>query len=193
MKILITAVLLLTQFGAIQCNSSNKNPDKKSESPNEYFPLRNNIQWKYTSESPREETEIINVECKSDGNKFKLDKFPFFGISDSKAELRSDKDGSVYVKDEGGKESLLLPPAKKLENGYTWKYNDILSAFVSNSPAQIKTEAGTFDCIYIVYTEGFTFSYEMWFAKDVGIVKWAATRTNPPSIPKYYVLKEFKE
>ena len=96
----------------------------------------------------------------------------------------------MYVKGSSG-ESLLLPREKNLREGYTWTY-EAFGANITTKSQQVKTEAGSFDCIYIMFTDGFTFSYEMWLAKDTGIVKWGANRTNPPTLkPVYYVLKEY--
>ena len=193
MKILFAICLCLSQFFIIQCSSPKKDYDSKIRSSNEYFPLKDNLSWKYINEAPREETVIIDVTCKSTGNGFQLDKFPFFGNTDSKMEVHADESGNIYVKEESGTSNLLLPASSKFEDGYKWKYTDLLGAYMTKTPVNVKTEAGTFDCIYISFTDGFTFSYEMWLAKDTGIVKWGANRTNPPSIPVYYVLKERKE
>jgi len=107
-------------------------------------------------------------------------------------DIAVDQTGNVYVTEPNGKQLLLLPETGKFKDDYTWKYNDYLYGYLKTTPIQVKTEAGTFDCIFILFTEGFTFTIEMWLAKDVGIVKWGANRPNPPTLAfQYYVLKEY--
>ena len=191
-KILFIIILCFFQLCVIHCNSSQKNYSPKYLSANEYFPLKNNMSWEYINEAPRGETIIIDVICTGDGSKFHLDKFPFFGYTESKIEVFADEAGNIYVKDISGISNLLLPSSDIFTDGYIWKYTDLLQAYLTKTSVKVVTEAGTYDCIYINFTDGFTFSYEMWLAKNTGIVKWGANRTNPPSIPLYYVLKEYK-
>lgn len=177
----------------MQCNSSKKEIISKVQYENEYFPLKNNMSWKYVNEAPREETIIIDINCKIAENKIMFDNYPFFGNSESGTEFFTDESSNLFVKEKAGGSFLLLPPANKFADNYRWKYSNLLSAYMTKTPVEVKTEEGIYSCIYVVFTDGFTFSYEMWLAKGVGVVKWGANRTNPPSIPVYYVLKEHKE
>ncbi|HEY3252235.1 MAG TPA: hypothetical protein VGK25_14085 [Ignavibacteria bacterium] len=191
--ILYISLLFISQFSVIQCNSSSKKLDENPLTANPYFPVKHNSYWKYINEPPREESIIIEVKCKELGQagKFELDKFPFFGSNDGKGEIEIDSKGNVFVNSGGS--SLLLPEEKKFIDGYSWKYGS-LNAYLTATTKQVNTEAGSFDCIYAMFTDGFTFSYEMWLAKNVGIVKWGANRTNPPTLkPLYYILKEYSE
>ncbi len=189
--ILYISLLFVSQFSVIQCNSSSKKSDEKPLTANPYFPVKDNSYWKYINEPPREESILIEVKCKelSKARTFEFDKFPFFGSNDGKAEIEIDSKGNVFVN--SGEASLLLPEEKKFIDGYSWKYGS-LNAYLTATTRQVNTEAGSFDCIYVMFTDGFTFSYEMWLAKNAGIVKWGANRTNPPTLkPLYYILKEY--
>ncbi len=190
----LAALIFFMDISFFKCSSSEKTEINKLKTSNEYFPLKDNSSWKYINEAPREETVIIDVKCKSskEEGKFELSNYPFFGIADKNVTIFSDKSGNVYVTEPNGKQLLLLPETGKFKDDYTWKYNDYLYGYLKTTPTQVKTEAGTFDCIFILFTEGFTFTIEMWLAKDVGIVKWGANRTNPPTpVFQYYVLKEY--
>lgn len=191
MKIFYLFILCFCQFYFIQCGSSTKDYDAGNKSTNDYFPLKNNMSWKYINDTPGKETETVNVVCRIENSKVLLDKFPFFGDPDSKMEINADKSGNISVIEISGASNILLPTSGKFADGHKWKYSDLLTAFMTKTPVIVKTEAGEFNCIFVNFTDGFTFSYEMWLAKGVGIVKWGANRTNPPSIPVYYSLKEY--
>jgi len=196
-RVIITLTLFIVSgFSFLQCNSSNKNGKLEAKSANDYFPLKDGFSWKYINEAPRDESVIININCKVTNENFvyELDKYPFFGNlnnSDQKTKISVDDSGNVTIKNTSGITSLLLPAQSKWGDGYSWKYNDLLNAYLTPKLNTVKTEAGDYNCIYISFTEGFTFSFEMWLAKGVGIVKWGANRTNPPNPHlTYYVLKE---
>lgn len=187
-------LLFVSQLFMIQCNSASKKSSDTLVSANSYFPVKNNALWKYINEPPREESIIVEIKCRelSEGRRFEFDKFPFFGNSDSKSVIEITSEGDVYVKESGG-DALFLPREKKFIDGYHWEYG-ALGAYLTATPTKVNTEAGSFDCIYVSFTDGFTFSFEMWLAKNVGIVKWGANRTNPPTLkPLYYILKEYSE
>jgi hypothetical protein len=194
--ILCFSIFLISGFSFLQCNSSEKTI--KNKSANDYFPLNDGNSWQYINEAPREETVLIDVNCIGTNEKgvFELNKYPFFANlnnSDRETKISIDDSGNVKVKNMDGLYSILLPAQGKWGDSYSWKFNDILNAYLTSKLTNIKTEAGNFDCIFIMFTDGFTFSYEMWLAKGKGIVKWGANRTNPPNPhPTYYVLKEFK-
>lgn len=196
--ILLFSIFLLSGFSFLQCNSSDKTLKTGSKSSNEYFPLSDGNSWQYINEAPREETVLIDINCKGTNEKgvFELDKYPFFGNlnnSDQKTKISVDESGNVTVKNNDGLNSILLPGEGKWKDAYSWKYTDLLNAILNLKLTNVKTEAGDFNTIFISYSDGFTFSFEIWLAKGVGIVKWGANRTNPPNPhPTYYVLKEFK-
>jgi len=196
-RVTLLAILIFSsEFTFFKCSSSGKTEVNKNKSANEYFPLGDNIVWKYINEAPRDETIIIDVKCKKlkDGGKFQFSNYPFFGNDEKNISVSEDKSGSITVLDAQGKQLLLIPETSKLKNDYTWLYNDFLYGYLKTTPVKVTTEAGTYECIYVTFTEGFTFSIEMWLAKDVGIVKWGANRSNPPSLRyQYYVLKEYNE
>ena len=183
----------------LQCNSSIKTEKNDVKSPDVYFPLKEGLKWTYINEAPRDESVLIKVSCsKNAAGDFELDKFPFFDNlhnSDTKTAISTDASGNVYIKNSSMSSASLLVPAESLFSGdYQWKYNELLNAYLTSKLNKVKTEFGEFDCIYILFTEGFTFSFEMWLAKGKGIVKWGANRTNPPKpFLTYYVLKEFSE
>lgn len=193
----LSVIFLVSGFSFLQCNSSNK---EEVKAPGVYFPLKEGLKWTYINEAPREETELITVTCTKNTaiGEFELDKFPFFAnlnSSDTKTNISADDSGNVYIKNSSmTSASLLVPAGSLISAGYTWKYNDLLNASLTSKPEKVKTEAGEYECIYIIFTEGFTFSFEMWLAKGKGIVKWGANRTNPPKpFLTYYVLKEISE
>lgn len=189
---IILIIISLTQISFLKCNSAGKNNVNLSK--NEYFPLSDNSNWKYINEAPRDETVIIDVKCKSKNGegKFEFSTYPFFGNDEKNVTITPDKSGKIFVTAPDGAQLLLLPETGAFKDGHIWQYNSYLSGIMSTKPVEVKTEAGTFECIYIQYTEGFTFQIEMWLAKDVGIVKWGANRTNPPALKlNYFVLKEY--
>jgi len=196
-RVLFTLIIFIVSgFSFLQCNSSNKTEKKEVKTSDDFFPLKDGIKWTYINEGPSDESVLITVSCsKNDGKgTYELDKYPFFGNlnnSDQKTLINLDDSDNVYIKNSSGITSVLLPNQNKWSDGYSWKYNDLLKAYLTSNYTKVKTQAGDYYCIYLTFTDGFTFSYEMWLAKGVGIVKWGANRTNPPNPHlTYYVLKE---
>lgn len=200
-------ILILFSLQIFSCNSSENAKDKKNINNigkstgkaftnNSYFPVAENMSWEYINEAPRVETELFNVNItslKNDNGSIltEFDAFPFFSKTNEKTTIRISKTGEVYVKDANGNENLFLPEESKLTKGSTWMFGD-WSAYVTDSLETVKTEKGTYyNCLHIGYGRGgITFTSQLWFAKDAGIVKWTNYRTNPPArVFTYYVLK----
>jgi hypothetical protein len=206
LKVFLTILIFVTfSLHFFGCNSSGDSKDRstikgkqneKAAGKNSYFPIAENMNWKYINEAPREETELYNinvVSVKSEGGSLlaEMDAFPFFTKTNEKTNLRISKSGEVFVKDGSGKENMFLPDESKLVKGYVWTFGD-WSAYVTDSLETVKTEKGTYeDCLQVGFARGgITFAAQLWFAKDVGIVKWSNYRTNPPvRVITYYVLK----
>lgn len=202
MKIKLTynIILFIVALSLLGCNSSSntkKLSNKKSSqgiNNNMYFPLAEGNKWEYVNEGPREETEIYKVEVKnmkSDGKDYliELSSFPFFSKKEESTKLRIKGNGEIYVI-VGSNEELCFPSADNMKNGFSWKYGE-WNGSVNNWKDSVKTEYGVFDdCLYLNYSISITFSAEIWIVKDIGIVKWAYVRTNPPTLkPTYYVLR----
>ena len=186
---------------AFQCNSGKT---VKKEDPvnggnyNSYFPVKEGNYWKYISAAPREETERFEVKINSLSNTANgiianLSSFPFLSGVNAESNILIKAGGEIEVNDFLNLSGIIFPEEKYFTAGYTWKFGS-LNGYVSESTDTIKTDMGTFkNCMYIILTDGFTFSYEMWFKKDTGIVKWGANRTNPPTLyPKYYIIYDYK-
>lgn len=201
-KITLMLAVLLT-FTAFSCNSSDtksKIETKKTENGNfnPYFPLKENNKWVYINEAPREETVTFTVEIKDvkkvdDGIQIKASSFPYMTGDNEERTLIVKSNGEIEIRNYMGSSGVIIPAAEQFAEGKKWSFG-IFNAYVNGLKETAVTEDGTYsDCIYVMMTDGFTFTYEMWFKKDVGIVKWGANRTNPPQLtPIYYVLKDHK-
>lgn len=191
-------ILLCTAFSCNSGNSSSKVVEKSGDNFNVYFPVSDANKWVYINEAPREETVIYTVQVKDvkkveDGIRFKVTSFPFLTQSNEERTLKIHNNGEVEINDYMGASGIIFPKADDMKKGYKWSFG-IFTCYVNSESESAVTEAGTYeDCVYISITDGFTFSYEMWFKKDAGIVKWGANRTNHPQLTRtYYVLKEIE-
>jgi hypothetical protein len=160
------------------------------------FPLKENSSFNYINEAPRNETELIQIKVLSykkenDYDYGKLSSNPYFGKKDEAISLKVNNETGEIFTDDGGKENLLIPEAKNLIKGYSWKYGE-WNATVSSAIETVKTESQIFkDCIRIDYRLSITFNTELWIKPGIGIIKFAAYRTNPPSMSHtYYVLAD---
>jgi len=195
--ILITAAFL--SFGCNSTTYKKENIIDTLPEPvfNPYFPADEGSKWEYINEAPREETELFKVEItnlKYDGNEqvIELNSFPFFSRNEEKSTLRIKPNGEIYfVNKQSLKEELFIPDTSNLKNQFQWQFGQ-WSGLIGGTKETIKTENGTFtDCIFLNFSISFTFSAEVWVAKDKGIVKWGYNRTNPPTFkPQYYVLNK---
>lgn len=185
-------------FTAFSCSSGNSNKDitKKNEILNTYFPAAPGSKWIYINEAPRDETVLFTVEVKeslwkTDGYNITVSSFPFMTADNTEKRLLINSSGEVTINDYNGASGKFIPSPENFTSGYKWQFG-IYSCFISDAAEEIKTEDGNYrDCKYVLMTDGFTFSFEMWYKKGTGIVKWGANRTNPPVLrPVYYVLKE---
>jgi hypothetical protein len=157
------------------------------------IPLQDNTSFNYINASPRDETvtKIVKVSGVKKENGFtyaKLSGNPFFGKDDAALNIKvNEKTGEVFTI-ENGKDEMLLPEGKDLRKGYSWEYNGY-NAVVSAMGEKVAAEKQTFeDCIRVDYRLSITFNSEVWLKPGVGIVKFAAYRTNPPSMSQtYYV------
>ena len=200
-----TLLLFLLIAGcAFSCNSGKNKTDVKDKKTtsgdyyNEYFPLSDGNKWIYVNEAPRDETILFNVQVKDvnktdRGIQFKLSSFPYLTQSNDERTLLVNNNGEIEIIDYMGASGIIFPKAAEFKTGYKWSFG-IFTGYVNSENVSITTEAGTYDNnVYISMTDGFTFSYEMWFKKDIGIIKWGANRTNPPQLTRtYYVLKEIE-
>jgi hypothetical protein len=182
------------------CNSSSNKDKGVSEiklsagSPNAYFPINSGNKWQYINEAPREESVLydVNIEAiKTEGKDLiiELSSFPFFTNNSEKTKLVFKENGQIYSINKDGKEELFLESDKNLKQSNKWQYGQ-WEAYVGSTTMEAKTEKDTYkNCIYISFSQFFTFAAEVWLVKDVGIVKWGYNRTNPPTFkPQYYVL-----
>jgi len=78
-----------------------------------------------------------------------------------------------------------------LKKGYTWNYTE-WDAVISSENEIVKTRKQVFEnCLRIDYRLSMTLNAEIWIKPGVGIVRFSAYRTNPPSLsPTYYVLNK---
>ncbi len=198
--LIIAAVFTLTAFSCNSSDTKSKIETKKSESGNfnPYFPLKENNKWVYINEAPREETITFTVEIKDvkkveSGIQMKVSSFPYLTQDNEERTLLVKNNGEIEINNYMGTSGVIIPSPDNFKTGSKWSFG-IFNASVNSEKELAVTEDGTYnDCIYVMMTDGFTFSYEMWFVKDIGIVKWGANRTNPPQLtPIYYVLKEHK-
>jgi len=197
-------LLIIVAGSAFSCNSGDTKTsvkDKKSLSGdnfNEYFPIAEGNKWVYVNEAPREETVLFTVEAKDikkvdGGIQLKVTSFPYLTQTNEERTLIVRSSGDIEISDYMGAAGVIIPNADDLKAGNKWSFG-IFTGYVNSENETAVTENGTYNnCIYVSMTDGFTFSYEMWFKKDVGIVKWGANRTNPPQLTRtYYVLKEIE-
>ena len=196
-------VFIMLAGSAFSCNSgetktSVKNKKTNGANSNEYFPTTEGNKWVYINEAPREETNTYTVQVKDvkkveGGIQLKVSSFPYLTQSNEERTLKVHSNGEIEVSDYMGATGVIFPKAGDMKTGNKWTFG-IFTGYVNSENEKAITEAGTYtDCIYVSMTDGFTFSYEMWFKKDVGIVKWGANRTNPPQLTRtYYVLKEIE-
>jgi hypothetical protein len=200
--ILIASYLFVTTaFSNFGCNSSENKKEVKNSSLvdeyNSYFPVQAGNKWEYINEAPGEDTELVKV--KVDDVKLadniitaELSSFPFFSMSRELTTLKVQHDGEIFVlNNKSNKEELFMPSPSDFKKGYTWQFGE-WKGIIGSTHETIKTESGTFDnCIFLNFSIYYTFSAEIWIAKDKGIVKWGYNRTNPPTLkPKYYVLNK---
>lgn len=194
----ILAVLSCTAF-AFQCNSGEKTSNSKKEKSgytNPFFPLTDGNSWKYVnSESgdfPGEFTVTVKDTKKvEEGTQMKMTSFPYLTKENTEQSIRQKPNGEIEAINYFSVTATFIPSADNFKKGYEWQYG-VFRGYINGDNETVKTPRGTFEgCYYIMMTDGFTFSFEMWFKKDVGIVKWGSNRTNPPSIPSYYNLTEY--
>ncbi|HMQ80750.1 MAG TPA: hypothetical protein PKD94_14390, partial [Ignavibacteria bacterium] len=127
------------------------------------------------------------------GIQMKVSSFPYLTQDNEERTLLVKNNGEIEINNYMGTSGVIIPSPDNFKTGSKWSFG-IFNASVNSEKELAVTEDGTYnDCIYVMMTDGFTFSYEMWFVKDIGIVKWGANRTNPPQLtPIYFVLKEHK-
>ncbi len=203
-KYIVFITVLFSILTAFSCNSSktkSKVNEKKSvtgDNFNQYFPLKEGNKWVYINEAPRDETEIFTVQAKEvnkieSGIQLKISSFPYLTKDNEERSLTVKTNGEIEINDYMGTSGVFIPSSDNFKNGYKWSFG-IFNGYINSDNQTVVTEDGTYaDCYYVMMTDGFTFSFEMWFKKDVGIVKWGANRTNPPQFKAtYYVLKEHK-
>ncbi len=200
-KTILTLVFFICVASAFRCNSTDtKKPGvetSKSSYANPYFPVTDGNYWAYINEAPRKESEEFTVTVKDskkteDGMQVKVSSFPYLTKENTEQSLRVKSSGEIEAINYFNVTGTFVPAPENFKKGYEWQYG-IFGGRITPEPNPVVTEAGKFeDCYYVMITEGFTFSFEMWYMKDVGIVKWGANRTNPPSVAVYYVLKEYK-
>jgi hypothetical protein len=201
-KIILLLISLFTMLPAFSCNSSetkSKINDKKNVSGdnfNPFFPLKEGNKWVYINEGPRDESELFTVEAKDvkkvdGGIQLKVSTFPYFTKDNEERSLVIKTNGEIEINNYMGTTGVFIPSPDDFKIGYKWSFGNF-QGYVQSKADHIDTEDGVYtDCYYILMTDGFTFSFEMWFKKDTGIVKWGANRTNPPQLKSmYYVLKE---
>lgn len=197
-------VIIMLAGSALSCNSGNTKTsvkDKKSLSGdnfNEYFPIAEGNKWVYINEAPREETNTYTVQVNDvknidGGIQLKVSSFPYLTQSNEERTIKIHSNGEIEINDYMGASGIVITKAGDLKAGNKWTFG-IFTGYVNSENETAVTENGTYNnCVYVSMTDGFTFSYEMWFKKEVGIVKWGANRTNPPQLTRtYYVLKEIE-
>lgn len=199
-SLLILVIFAVTAFSCNSSDTKSKSEIKKTEDGNfnPYFPLKENNKWVYINESPRDETITFTVEAKDSkkidsGIQLKVSSFPYLTQDNAERTLTVRSNGEIEIDNYMGTSGVIITSPGNFKTGNKWSFG-IFNATVISEKETAVTEDGTYnDCVYIMMTDGFTFSYEMWFKKDVGIVKWGANRTNPPQLkPLYYVMKDHK-
>jgi len=200
LSLMILVIFAITAFSCNSSDTKSKIETKITESDNFniYFPLKENNKWVYINEAPREETNTFTVEAKDvkkvdGGIQLEVSSFPYLTQDTEERTLFVKSNGEIEIKNYMGSSGIIIPSPDNFKTGSKWSFG-IFNASVNSVNETTVTEDGTYNnCVYVMMTDGFTFSYEMWFVKDVGIVKWGANRTNPPQLkPLYYVLKEHK-
>lgn len=200
LSLLIVTIFVVTAFSCNSSDNKSKIETTKSdgENINSYFPLKDNNKWVYINEGPRDETLLFTVQVKElkkveSGIQLKVSSFPYLTQDNEERTLTVKSNGEIEINNYMGTTGMIIPSPEHFKTGSKWSFG-IFNASVYSDKELAVTEDGTYnDCYYVMMTDGFTFSYEMWFVKDVGIVKWGANRTNPPQLkPLYYVLKEHK-
>ena len=191
---------ILTAFECSSSDSKTGNIKKNSSDLNfnAFFPVKEGNSWEYINEAPREESEIFTVKASDikkvdEGIMVKLSSFPYFTKETTPKSITVKANGEVEINDYMGASGVIIPSPDNFKKGYKWVFG-VFGGYINGDAETVKTESGDFDnCYYVMMTDGFTFSFEFWYKKDVGIVKWGANRTNPPTIKAvYYVLKEYK-
>src|SRR4030095_2314423 len=202
-KIIGFIILASCLLSAFECSSSyTKTGDKKKNETdlnfNPYFPLKEGNYWEYINEAPRKETEYFTVKASDirkteDGSMVNLSSFPYFTKESAPKTITVRSNGDIEIKDYMGSSGVIIPSQENFKKDYKWTFG-IFGGSINSDGEKVMTESGEFDgCYYVLMTDGFTFSFEFWYKKDIGIVKWGANRTNPPTFkPVYYVLKEYK-
>ena len=200
LSIPVIALCVLTAF---ECNSSDTKKtgsikEKTDLNYNPFFPVKDGNFWEYINEAPREESEIFTVKASDikkvdEGIRVKLSSFPYITKETEPKTITVKANGEIEINDYMGASGVIIPSADNFKKGYKWVFG-VFGGYINGDAENVKTEAGDFDnCYYVMMTDGFTFSFEFWYKKDIGIVRWGANRTNPPTIkPIYYVLKEYK-
>ncbi len=199
-SLLILVIFAVTAFSCNSSDTKSKSEIKKTEDGNfnPYFPLKENNKWVYINEAPRDETITFTVEAKDSkkvdsGIQFKVSSFPYLTQDNAERTLTVRSNGEIEIDNYMGTSGVIITSPGNFKTRNKWSFG-LFNATVISEKETAVTENGTYnDCVYIMMTDGFTFSYEMWFKKDVGIVKWGANRTNPPQLkPLYYVMKDHK-
>jgi hypothetical protein len=195
-------ILLICIAASFQCNSSEIKKTgevkKTTEYVNPYFPVTEGNYWIYISDGDNDETELLTVKAKDtkkteNGYQVKMTSFPYLTKENNEQSLVVKPNGEIEALNYFGVTGMFIPAPENFKNGYEWQYG-IYKGYIRNDTSTVETQTGKFtNCYYVMMTEGFTFSFEMWYKKDVGIVKWGANRTNPPTFkPVYYFLKDYK-
>lgn len=203
-KIVTILIIFSCVITAFECNSSDTkktgriNNNETDLNFNSYFPLREGNFWKYINEAPRDESEIFIVKASDfkkldNGIQVKLSSFPYITKESDPKSVTVKANGEIEIQDYMSASGVIIPSPENFKKGYKWVFG-VFGGYVNGDAETVKTEAGDFDnCYYVMMTDGFTFSFEFWYKKDVGIVRWGPNRTNPPAIKTvYYVLTEYK-
>jgi hypothetical protein len=200
-KITVILIIFISIASAFQCNSSETKKSgelkKKTSYENPFFPLADGNYWSYINVAPGKETDQFTVKAMDSkkvegGMQLKVSSFPYLTKENTEQSLLVKSNGEIEAVNYFNSTGIFTPSPENFKKGYEWQFG-IFRGYINSENDTVKTSAGTFsNCFYIMITEGFTFSFEMWYKKDVGIVKWGANRTNPPSLITYYILKEYK-
>jgi hypothetical protein len=192
-------VLILLYMSFAGCNSSDTKKtsevNKKGEYSNPFFPAAEGNYWIYINKTPQEsEPETFSVKVESFKSRLaEVTSFPYLTKESTPKNLTVNSKNEIEVTDYMGNSGVIIPSPDNFTKGYKWTFG-IFGGHVNDVNVKVETDAGTFEnCCYVTMTEGFTFSFELWYKKGVGIVKWGANRTNPPTLNFiYYDLKDYK-
>jgi hypothetical protein len=203
-RILCFTVIITLVAVSLNCNSGNVNSRVKKESGvktsnfNHYLPLKEGNKWVYVNEVPGNEAEqyiitISDVKKTERGLQLTASSFPYLTKENTEQTITVNSKNEIELNDYFSATGVFLPSPENMKKGYSWSFG-IFNGYVNETGLRVAAETETFDdCIYVLMTDGFTFSFELWYKKDVGIVKWGANRTNPPALNiVYYVVKEYK-